>query len=108
VHGIRFDFDSAELRPESTTILGQLFAGLSGEAASRIIIEGHTSSEGTAGYNQQLSERRAAAVRQDLVSRGLAAERVEAVGIGEVRPIASNRDENGRSLNRRVEIHCRD
>jgi len=108
VHGIRFDFDSAALRPESTVILDQLFAGLSGAEASRITIEGHTSSEGTERYNQQLSERRAAAVRQDLVRRGLAAERVEAVGIGEVRPIASNRDENGRSLNRRVEIHCRD
>jgi outer membrane protein OmpA-like peptidoglycan-associated protein len=108
VHGIRFDFDSAVLRPESVMILNQLYDGLRSVAASRITIEGHTSSEGSESYNQQLSERRAAAVRQDLVRRGLAADRLAAVGIGEVRPIASNRDENGRSLNRRVEIHCRD
>jgi outer membrane protein OmpA-like peptidoglycan-associated protein len=108
VHGIRFDFDSAVLRPESVAILGQLYEGLRRAEASRITIEGHTSSEGAESYNQELSEQRAAAVRQDLIRRGLAADRVEAVGIGEVRPIASNRDENGRSLNRRVEIHCLD
>ena len=108
LHGIRFDFDSAVLRPESATILGQLYDGLSASTATRITIEGHTSSEGSEAYNQALSERRAAAVREDLVRRGLAAERIDAIGVGEARPIAGNGDENGRSLNRRVEIHCRD
>lgn len=108
VHGVQFDFDSAKLRPESATILSQLYDGLNDVESARIVIEGHTSSEGSEHYNQELSERRASAVREDLVRRGLAAERIEAVGIGEARPIAGNDDENGRSLNRRVEIHCRD
>ena len=72
-----------------------------------VLIEGHTSSEGGTTYNQRLSERRAQAVVADLIQRGIAASRLSALGIGEARPIASNNDENGRSLNRRVEVHCK-
>jgi OmpA-OmpF porin, OOP family len=64
------------------------------------LIEGHTSSEGTKEYNQRSSERRAQAVAADLVRRGLGKDRLSAAGIGERRPISSNTDENGRSLNR--------
>ncbi len=106
IHGIRFAFDSAEIQPDSAPLLAALFAGLQSGASATIVIEGHTSSEGADAYNQDLSERRARAVVDDLVRRGLAADRVRAEGAGETRPIASNADESGRSLNRRVEVRC--
>ena len=106
VHGIQFDFDSAAIRPESTAVLDALRSGLAGVASGSIRIEGHTSSEGADAYNQGLSERRASSVREALVARGLPAGRLSASGAGESRPIATNDDESGRSLNRRVEIHC--
>ncbi len=71
-----------------------------------MLIEGHTSSEGTDEYNQRLSERRAQAVVAELVKRGIPRERPSAAGIGERRPIASNDNESGRAMNRRVEVKC--
>jgi outer membrane protein OmpA-like peptidoglycan-associated protein len=106
IHSITFAFDSAEIRPESAAVLDELYKGLQGTPSARIVIEGHTSSEGTEEYNDRLSERRAQAVVADLVRRGLANQRLSAAGIGERRPIATNNDENGRSLNRRVEVKC--
>jgi outer membrane protein OmpA-like peptidoglycan-associated protein len=106
IHGIQFGFDSAELLPASEPVLAELFRGLRGNTAASIMVEGHTSSEGAEAYNQALSERRARAVADDLIRRGLDAARLRAVGVGEVRPIAGNSDESGRSLNRRVEVHC--
>jgi outer membrane protein OmpA-like peptidoglycan-associated protein len=106
VHGINFDLDSAVIRPESGAILASLYAGLAAEAGRKIVIEGHSSSEGSDDYNLELSERRARAVVDDLVRRGLAAARIVAAGRGETQPIASNDDESGRSLNRRVEVKC--
>ena len=106
IHGINFDFDSAVIRPESNDVLAALHKGLAADARSRVVIEGHTSSEGTEDYNLRLSERRAQAVVADLVTRGLAVSRLAAAGLGESRPIATNNDESGRSLNRRVEVKC--
>lgn len=106
IHGIEFAYDSAELRPSAEPVLAELFRGLQSETSAAIVIEGHTSSEGSTEYNQALSERRAAAVRADLLRRGLSEERLRAVGVGEARPIAPNDDESGRAINRRVEIHC--
>jgi OmpA-OmpF porin, OOP family len=107
VHGITFDLDSAEIRAESEPVLRELFTNLGADRRASITIEGHTSSEGSDTYNLRLSERRAQAVVADLTRRGLASQRVRAVGAGESRPIASNADENGRSMNRRVEVTCR-
>ena len=106
IHGITFAFDSADIRPESAGVLEELFRGLQKDASRTILIEGHTSSEGTDEYNQQLSERRAQSVVADVVRRGLDKGRLSAAGIGERRPVASNNDESGRSLNRRVEVKC--
>lgn len=106
IHALRFDYDSDALRPESAPVLDALADGLRSAGAARIAIEGHTSSEGSDAYNQSLSERRAAAVVAALVERGIAAPRLSAVGRGEAAPIASNDDEAGRSLNRRVEVRC--
>ena len=88
-------------------MINELSAGLTNERHPTIVIEGHTSSEGSETYNQSLSERRANSVRDALIERGIPAESLSAAGIGEGRPIATNEDENGRSLNRRVEVHCR-
>jgi outer membrane protein OmpA-like peptidoglycan-associated protein len=107
VHGINFDFDSAAMRADSAPLLARLYEGLRNDTSSVIVIEGHTSSDGTDDYNQRLSERRAQAVVAELVKRGISTKRLSAAGIGEKRPIASNTDESGRSLNRRVEVHCR-
>jgi outer membrane protein OmpA-like peptidoglycan-associated protein len=106
IHSITFAFDSAEILPASSAVLGELFKGLQADSSTRIVIEGHTSSEGTDDYNEKLSQRRAQAVVADLVRRGLASQRLTATGIGERRPIAANTDESGRSLNRRVEVKC--
>ena len=106
IHGINFDFDSAAIRPDSEPVLAELFDGLQADASATIVIEGHTSSEGSDAYNQGLSERRAQAVVDDLVRRGLDAGRLTAAGKGEAEPIAGNNDESGRSLNRRVEVEC--
>jgi outer membrane protein OmpA-like peptidoglycan-associated protein len=69
-----------------------------------MIVEGHADSQGAAEYNQELSQRRAEAVRTYLVSRGISAERVSAQGFGLTRPIADNASAEGRANNRRVEI----
>ncbi len=106
IHSINFNFDSAEIRPESEPVLEDLFEGLRDDPSASIVIEGHTSSEGSDMYNQELSERRAQSVVDDLIHRGLEARRIKAAGIGEIAPIASNDDESGRSLNRRVEVAC--
>ena len=106
IHGIGFDYDSDRLRPESGDVITALFEGLSAESAAKIEIIGHSSSEGAADYNQDLSQRRAGSVVAALVDLGIDAGRLAAGGRGEDEPIASNDDEAGRSLNRRVEILC--
>ncbi|MEQ1757527.1 MAG: OmpA family protein [Vicinamibacterales bacterium] len=106
IHGINFDFDSATIRAESTPILDELFRNLQADPRGRIVIAGHTSNEGTDAYNLRLSQQRAESVRADLVRRGLVASRVNAAGLGESQPIATNVDENGRALNRRVAVTC--
>jgi hypothetical protein len=106
IHSIMFGVDSAEIRPESAAVLAALHAGLQKDPSEKVVIEGHTSSDGTETHNNILSERRARAVLLDLIRRGATPQRLTAAGIGERRPIASNADESGRSLNRRVEVKC--
>lgn len=108
LHGIGFDFDSDIIRRESHPLIARLYAGLSVEGISGIEIIGHSSSEGAAEYNRDLSRRRAEAVARALVDLGLAPSMISATGRGEDQPIARNDDEAGRSLNRRVEVQCID
>ena len=105
VHGIGFDFDSDVIRPSSKAVIADLHQGLA-QANAAIQIVGHSSSEGAADYNRNLSQRRAQSVVAALVALGLDAGQISAVGKGEDDPIASNDDEAGRSLNRRVEVIC--
>jgi len=101
---ITFDFDSAALKPQFFPVLDNVANTLSEYNQTVVEVAGHTDSVGTDAYNQQLSERRAQAVANYLMSRGLMRDRFIIVGAGESRPIASNDTEAGRAQNRRVEI----
>jgi len=71
---------------------------------SKMVVEGHTDSQGAAAANQELSQKRAQAVRDYLVSRGIAGDRITAQGYGQTRPVGENNSPEGRANNRRVEI----
>ena len=105
--GIYFDSDSDRLRPESQATLEAVADVLKRRSGDRFLIEGHTDAQASDSYNQDLSERRAAAVRQWLLSEGIPETQLESIGFGERRPVADNASAAGRSLNRRVEISIR-
>ena len=108
LRGVNFDFDRAEIRPASRPILDQAASRLRQCGSERLRVEGHTDSIGADAYNQDLSQRRARAVRDYLVSRGVNGGRISAAGLGEAKPIASNDTPEGRFLNRRVEVRFLD
>lgn len=101
---IYFATGSAKLQPDITARLAQIGKTLAGEPNRKILVEGHTDSTGTMGFNMKLSELRAESVRAVLVAQGVAADRVETHGYGPTKPVASNKTASGRSQNRRVEI----
>lgn len=103
-NSILFDVDSASLKPTALDPLQKIGDIIKLHPEDRVIVVGHTDDKGSDIYNQQLSERRAQAVRLQMISRGVPASRVEAVGQGESQPIASNETNDGRAQNRRVEI----
>lgn len=104
LEGVNFDFDSANLRPESAAKLDEAVTVLNENAAVSVVVEGHTDSRGSDDYNQKLSERRAAAVVDYLVSKGIAAGRLSSVGRGESAPVAPNDSEENMYRNRRVDL----
>jgi OOP family OmpA-OmpF porin len=99
---VLFDFDKAELRPESITELERVVKFMNDVPIATVLVEGHTDSIGSEAYNLALSDRRAKAVFDYLTSRGVDPARLKSVGKGEAEPIASNDTEEGRQLNRRV------
>jgi outer membrane protein OmpA-like peptidoglycan-associated protein len=103
---VTFDYNSAQIRPESYQLLGQYGKALTNElTGARLIVEGHTDDYGTEEYNYELSELRARAVKKYLQENfSIDPARLLIRGAGEDRPIAGNDSENGRSLNRRVEF----
>jgi outer membrane protein OmpA-like peptidoglycan-associated protein len=104
LYGIYFDYDSATLKPSSMNTLQQVLSALSARPEMKLVIEGHTDSQGSDNYNLDLSKRRAESVKTWLTDKGIAENRLEARGYGESRPVADNRQPDGRALNRRVEI----
>jgi outer membrane protein OmpA-like peptidoglycan-associated protein len=104
---VLFDFDKAELKPAAEEKLSQVLTVVNSRPGSQVAIEGHTDVRGEPDYNQALSERRAESVRQWLVGRGIAAERVAATGAGESRPLSPGESEAEHQKNRRVEIRIR-
>lgn len=101
-----FEFNAAQLSPQSKRQLEALLGALTSDALSayRFQLSGHTCEQGKETYNQSLSERRSEIVKEWLTQNGFPAGQLMAVGYGESRPIADNTTEEGRRLNRRVEI----
>ena len=104
LRGVNFAFDSAEIDDASSVVLDAAADQLNECRNVSVMVEGNTDWIGTDAYNQSLSERRANSVMNHLISRGVPASRLTAVGYGESRPIASNETDEGRALNRRVEL----
>lgn len=102
--GLFFDSGKAVLKPGARNTLAKIADQLRMNPDARIEIEGHTDSVGSDAMNQALSEKRAAAVRNYLSSRGLPATRITMAGLGEGSPVASNDTPAGRQQNRRVEL----
>jgi OOP family OmpA-OmpF porin len=99
-----FDFDKSVVRADGAKSIDAALAKLAGINVEMVIATGHTDSVGTDAYNQKLSERRAAAVKTYLVSKGIAASKVTILGKGESQPVATNKTKDGRQKNRRVDI----
>lgn len=101
---IFFDFDRWDLKPESSREIDQLVALLLEYPSINVEIGAHTDSKGSEGYNLNLSARRAQSVREYLVAQGIGEERLTSKGYGESVPVATNENDEGRALNRRVEF----
>ena len=101
---VLFASGQAQLVEGGRSSLEEVVDLLQTEPDKKIRVEGHTDSRGDADANLLLSEQRAQAVREALISLGVASERVSALGMGEDFPIASNEDEDGRARNRRVDV----
>lgn len=104
LHNLFFATNKTRILPQSEEALDELYAFLLDNPSLTIRITGHTDNVGSNRANQQLSEGRAAAVRDEIIKRGIAPERIEADGKGEDEPIADNKTEEGRAKNRRVEF----
>jgi len=105
INSIQFEFDRADLRPESYPILDRLVEILEKFPNYRVNVVGHTDWIGTEEYNQKLSERRAYSVYQYLIEHDVDRERLTTEGKGELIPIDDNNTELGRARNRRVEFY---
>ena len=102
--GLLYDFDSDVVRAEAKKNLRALASSLDKYPGSDILIVGHTDQVGPASYNQGLSERRASAAANYVISQGVTRDRLSTRGMGETDPVASNDTELGRQRNRRVEV----
>ena len=103
-NGIRFDVNKATLKPESIGPINEIFSLLQKEAGMKFSVEGHTDSDGDEVTNQRLSEERAKAVKEQLISMGISADRLTSKGFGESMPIDDNSTPEGKANNRRVEF----
>lgn len=104
LRGVHFAFDSATLTSEAKSILDGALAAINANASQNLSVEGHTDSTGDDAYNQGLSQKRAQAVVDYLVSKGVSGDRLTATGYGESKPAHSNDTSSSRAQNRRVEI----
>jgi outer membrane protein OmpA-like peptidoglycan-associated protein len=101
---INFDFDKADIRPESQPIIDEIVKLLENDPGLDLTVEGHTDNVGAPDYNKRLSDARARSVVAALTARGIEAGRLRAEGHGQDRPIADNSTDEGRAQNRRVEL----
>lgn len=101
---INFDTGKATIRPESQSVVDQIVNLLKNNTDLKIQVQGHTDDVGEDEANMKLSEQRAQAVMNAIVSQGIENQRLTAAGFGEKKPIADNKTEDGRAKNRRVEL----
>ncbi len=104
LRGVNFEFDKATLTVNARTLLDEVASALTDTPQIRVEVGGHTDARGSDAYNQELSEHRAQSVVDYLLSKGIAPERLQAAGYGETVPVADNQTDEGRELNRRVEL----
>ncbi|MEC9356854.1 MAG: OmpA family protein [Pseudomonadota bacterium] len=104
LQNVNFEFDSAQLTASAKESLLKVARGLSDQTSMKVEIAGHTDSKGSDAYNMKLSDRRAAAVREFLISQGVSSSQLSSRGYGEEDPVADNSTETGRAQNRRVEF----
>lgn len=108
LRGVNFGHDSANIDASSAVVLDVAAETLRSNPNVRVGVEGHTDSTGSDAYNESLSKRRANSVRDYLVKSGVSADRLVTSGYGEAQPVASNDNEDGRRMNRRVELEILD
>lgn len=102
--GTNFDFNKASIRPESYPILDNAAEILLKNPSIKVEIQGHTDNVGSEAYNQKLSLKRAEAVKNFLIAKGVAGDRLTTVGMGETKPAIDNKTSDTRALNRRIEF----
>jgi OmpA-OmpF porin, OOP family len=103
-HGITFDIDKSSIKPESMGTLNSIYKLMQSDPSLKFEIDGHTDNSGTAAHNLTLSQDRANAVKEQLVSMGIDASRLTAKGFGDTKPLSDNNSPEGRANNRRVEF----
>ena len=105
LYGIYFDFNQTDVKPESDPALEQIAKLLKDNPTLKLLVVGHTDNVGSFSFNMDLSQRRAAAVVNALAARfGISKDRLTPVGTSFASPVASNKTEDGRAKNRRVEL----
>jgi OOP family OmpA-OmpF porin len=102
--GATFELGGSVLSAEGKAAVVALMVQFEGETVNSVVIEGYTDDRGAAAFNQQLSEKRAEAVKAELVANGANPDKITTVGYGEANPVADNNTRTGRAENRRVEI----
>jgi len=103
-HGINFDIDKANIKPESMGTLNMIVQVMKDNPGIKFEVDGHTDNSGTAEHNLTLSQQRANAVKDELIKLGIDASRLSAKGLGDTKPIADNSSIEGKANNRRVEF----
>ncbi len=104
VNGIRFDVNKSTIKPESNGAINEIFQLMQKQPELNFSVEGHTDSDGDEARNQTLSEERAKAVMDRLISMGISASRLKSTGWGESKPLGENGTAEGKANNRRVEF----
>ncbi len=104
LYGIQFNHNEASLKPESADTLAEIVKALNADPALELYVVGHTDDVGALEYNNDLSIRRARTVVEALVTNGVDSQRLTPLGVGPAAPIGSNDSDDGRTLNRRVEL----
>lgn len=101
---VLFETGKSDIRSEANVFIDKVATILKTRTKANVLVEGHTDNVGSAVFNQQLSERRASAVRDALIKQGVPVSRIQSQGLGLTKPVADNTTPEGRQTNRRTEI----